>query len=351
MCASPPGAQTWHLSFSRRSAGGHQSLHRRDQLQSQTFVWTADPARVLAAIARGKQALEVNPTQQRASWTPKRSKATTLSRDLSRNIDDLLKDPIAYLEWGTGEKAGPRENSGICNEDAAMFAPLVAKQKTKSAELQRPPIAAQRHGQPAPSPVQLLQRRIGNQALMRFLAQRGNEPAALRLIAQNGTSGAPDRLPHLTSVIAIALRLMRDARVSAPVAELERFQVRCDSSSLPAASSIRKLTVAALSLPSRGDPQNVRASRKNWTPRSPRPFVLRLLASFKSILNGEVFWPPSGMALWLRIWNSETSNVASCAAHPSVPRGPSLLGTTTHLSAHSLKRLPPIIEIRFTKYL
>lgn len=44
----------------------------------------------------------------------------------------------------------------------------------------------------------------------------------------------------------------------------------------------------------------MRASRKNWTPRSPRPFVLRLLASFKSILNGEVFWPPSGMALWLR---------------------------------------------------
>ncbi len=59
-----------------------------------------------------------------------------------------------------------------------MFAPLIAKQKTKSAEFSRAPVASQRHGQPALSQVQLLQRRIGNQALLRLFAQHGNEPGA-----------------------------------------------------------------------------------------------------------------------------------------------------------------------------
>ena len=58
-----------------------------------------------------------------------------------------------------------------------MFAPPVAKQKTKSAELHPAPAVSQRQGQTALSPVQLLQRRNGNQALMRLLAQRQNEPS------------------------------------------------------------------------------------------------------------------------------------------------------------------------------
>lgn len=65
-----------------------------------------------------------------------------------------------------------------------MFAPSVAKQKTKSTELHRAPVAQKRHGQPALSPVQLLQRRIGNQALTRLLAQDGNDLGALRNTAR-----------------------------------------------------------------------------------------------------------------------------------------------------------------------
>ncbi|MEY9418087.1 hypothetical protein ABIF69_004529 [Bradyrhizobium japonicum] len=60
------------------------------------------------------------------------------------------------------------------------MAPAVAKQKTKSAELHRAPVVSQQPGQPALSPVQLLQRRQGNQALMRLLAQRQNEPGTQR---------------------------------------------------------------------------------------------------------------------------------------------------------------------------
>ena len=59
-----------------------------------------------------------------------------------------------------------------------MFAPRLAKQKTKSSEFSRTPVVSQQHGQSALSPVQLLQRRIGNQALMRYMAQRQCEPGA-----------------------------------------------------------------------------------------------------------------------------------------------------------------------------
>jgi hypothetical protein len=53
------------------------------------------------------------------------------------------------------------QKSGVNDECANMFSPPIARQKTKSAELQRVPVVSQRHGQPALSPVQLLQRRIG----------------------------------------------------------------------------------------------------------------------------------------------------------------------------------------------
>jgi outer membrane protein OmpA-like peptidoglycan-associated protein len=76
-----------------------------------------------------------------------------------------------------------------------MFSPPIAKQKTKSTELQRVPVVSQRHGQPALSPVQLLQRRIGNQALMRLLAQRQNEP------------GAPSNAAALLGVLQPKLRI------------------------------------------------------------------------------------------------------------------------------------------------
>lgn len=61
-----------------------------------------------------------------------------------------------------------------------MFAPPVAKTKTKSAELQRAQVVPQRHGQSAVSRVQLFQRSTGNHAMLRLLAQRAaairNEP-------------------------------------------------------------------------------------------------------------------------------------------------------------------------------
>ena len=76
-----------------------------------------------------------------------------------------------------------------------MFAPLIAKQKTKSGDLQRAPVEPQRHGQPAVSQVQLLQRRIGNQALLRLFAQRGNEP------------GAPSNAALLRGVLQPKLRI------------------------------------------------------------------------------------------------------------------------------------------------
>jgi hypothetical protein len=55
---------------------------------------------------------------------------------------------------------------------ADMFAPPVGITKTKSTELQRAPVVPQRHGQSVVSQVQLLQRSIGNQAMLRLLAQR-----------------------------------------------------------------------------------------------------------------------------------------------------------------------------------
>jgi hypothetical protein len=91
-------------------------------------------------------------------------------------------------------KLGVRQ-SGVHKEGATMFAPPVAKQKSKSAEPQRAPIVPQRHGQSAVSQVQLLQRQIGNQALMRLLAQRGNEP------------GAPGNMARLPGVLQAKLKI------------------------------------------------------------------------------------------------------------------------------------------------
>jgi hypothetical protein len=63
-----------------------------------------------------------------------------------------------------------------------MFAPPVAKPKTKTAEPQRATVVPQRPSQAAVGQAQLLQRRIGNQALIRLLAQQAsvtrNEPGA-----------------------------------------------------------------------------------------------------------------------------------------------------------------------------
>ncbi len=76
-----------------------------------------------------------------------------------------------------------------------MFAPLIAKQKTKSGEFSRAPVEPQRHHQPALSQVQLLQRRIGNQALLRLFAQHGNE------------LGAPRNMARLPGILQAKLRI------------------------------------------------------------------------------------------------------------------------------------------------
>jgi hypothetical protein len=54
-----------------------------------------------------------------------------------------------------------------------MFAPPVAKPKTKSAEPQRATVAAQWPSQAAVDQAHRLQRSIGNQAVLRLLAQHG----------------------------------------------------------------------------------------------------------------------------------------------------------------------------------
>lgn len=59
-----------------------------------------------------------------------------------------------------------------------MFAPLVAKPKSKSAELQRLTVAAQRPSQAEVTQAHMLQRSIGNQAVLRLLAQRAS-PAGI----------------------------------------------------------------------------------------------------------------------------------------------------------------------------
>ncbi len=76
-----------------------------------------------------------------------------------------------------------------------MFAPPVAKQKTKSGEFSRAPVVQQRHHQPALSQVQLLQRRIGNQALLRLFSQHGSEP------------GAPGNMARLPGILHAKLRI------------------------------------------------------------------------------------------------------------------------------------------------
>ena len=63
-----------------------------------------------------------------------------------------------------------------------MFAPPVAKPTTKPAELQRATVSAQRLGHSAVEQMHMLQRSIGNQAVLRILAQRAgvnrSEPGA-----------------------------------------------------------------------------------------------------------------------------------------------------------------------------
>jgi hypothetical protein len=61
-----------------------------------------------------------------------------------------------------------------------MFAPLIAKPKPKSAEPQCPTVVPQRPSQSAIEQAQLLQRSIGNQAMLRLLAQRATSPARKR---------------------------------------------------------------------------------------------------------------------------------------------------------------------------
>ena len=55
-----------------------------------------------------------------------------------------------------------------------MFAPPIAKPKTKSVEPQRATVAAQRPSQSAVNQPQILQRSIGNQAIPGLLARRAN---------------------------------------------------------------------------------------------------------------------------------------------------------------------------------
>ena len=54
----PTTAQARHLHLDRRVAGRHQPLHRRCQRHLQAFVWAKSADAILAAVNRGRQALE-----------------------------------------------------------------------------------------------------------------------------------------------------------------------------------------------------------------------------------------------------------------------------------------------------
>jgi hypothetical protein len=118
-----------------------------------------------------------------------------------------------------------------------MFALPIAKQKTKSAEFHRAPVAQQRHGQSVLSPVQLLQRRIGHQALMRLLSQRQNEPSAainaaafLAALQPKLTIGAVnDPLEHEADRVAGQVMRMPPPEISAAVApQVSRKCAECE---------------------------------------------------------------------------------------------------------------------------
>src|SRR5689334_16102419 len=77
-----------------------------------------------------------------------------------------------------------------------MFAPPVAK---KAIQPQRSTVVAQRPSQSAISQAHLLQRSIGNQAMLRLLAQRGsvtrNEPGAQEKEADSAHTVAQEATP------------------------------------------------------------------------------------------------------------------------------------------------------------
>jgi hypothetical protein len=139
---------------------------------------------------------------------------------------------------GGQEASNSGRAASTYNEDAAMFAPPVAKQKTKSGELQRAPVVSQRHGQSALSPVQLLQRRIGNQALMRLLVQRGNElgapsnAASLRGILQPNLKIGTIKDPLEYEADRVAGQVMRmpapEGELSSALPQVSRKCAECE---------------------------------------------------------------------------------------------------------------------------
>jgi hypothetical protein len=136
--------------------------------------------------------------------------------------------------------------SGVFEEGAVMFAPPVAKQKTKSAEHQRAPLVPQRPSHSAVNQAQLLQRRIGNQAMIRLLAQRAsvtrNEPGAPEnaprfpggIQAKLKVGAANDPLEHEADRVAEQVMRMPAPEVSASTAppQVSRKCAECEEEKL-----------------------------------------------------------------------------------------------------------------------
>jgi len=101
-----------------------------------------------------------------------------------------------------------------------MFAPLVAKPKIKSADPQRSAIAAQRLGPTALAQRQLLQRTIGNQAMIRLLAERAgvasNAPGPVQAKLEVGSVNDP--LEHQADRVADQVMRMPAPEVSVAAA-------------------------------------------------------------------------------------------------------------------------------------
>lgn len=113
-----------------------------------------------------------------------------------------------------------------------MFAPLVAKPKIKAAEPQRSAVAAQRPGSPALAQRQLLQRTIGNQAMIRLLAQRAgaasNAPGPIQAKLKVGAVNDP--LEHEADRVADQVMRMPapEVLVAAAPPQVSRKCAECE---------------------------------------------------------------------------------------------------------------------------
>ena len=113
-----------------------------------------------------------------------------------------------------------------------MFAPPVAKPKTKSAEPQRSAVAAQRLGPTALAQRQLLQRTVGNQGMIRLLTQRvgaaSNAPGRIQTKLKIGAVNDP--LEHEADRVADRVMRMPAPEVSVAAAppQVSRKCAECE---------------------------------------------------------------------------------------------------------------------------